>query len=345
LRDLQAVGVQVTLLHSIVCCDLLSTTNVQVRLPGRETRVRLLAEVGWPVVDRLRMGGLFALSPHGIFTAIGFLVGAWLLGRLAPRKGIAPEHVQSIVFWSIIGAIVGARLFYVLAHLSEFESPLEVLQAWKGGISLLGGIAGAVIVNAPRARRWGYRFFQVSDPTVVALTLGIGIGRIGDLIIGDHLGRPTSWPLTWAYHGGSLSAPFHCIDGICRATVQGGAVETISREGARVVDTAGRTVAIGIGVHQTALYDMLIAFLLFGVLWVVQRADSREGTPTLLFGLLYGLARLLEDSLRIDKEFFGLTGSQWTALAVATASFATLIWRALHRGAVGSETEPEGART
>ncbi len=153
-----------------------------------------LSEIGWPVLDRFRLGGLFALSPHGIFTAFGFLGGAWLLGRLAPRNGIEPEHVQSIVMWSVVGSIVGARVFYVLAHLSEFHSPFEVLEVWKGGISLLGGIAGGVIVNAPRARHWGYRFFQVSDPTVVALTLGIGIGRLGDLIIGDHLGRPTSWP-------------------------------------------------------------------------------------------------------------------------------------------------------
>ena len=94
---------------------------------------------------------------------------------------------------------------YVIAHLSEFDSPLEWLYVWKGGISLLGGITGAIVINIPRMRKYGYRFFQVMDPAAVALALGIGIGRIGDLIIGDHLGKPTSWLLAWTYQGGNLA--------------------------------------------------------------------------------------------------------------------------------------------
>ena len=61
-----------------------------------------LASVGWPVVDRV-----FGFSPHGVFIAIGFAIGAWLFGRLAPRRGISLDAVNSIVFWSLIGAIVG----------------------------------------------------------------------------------------------------------------------------------------------------------------------------------------------------------------------------------------------
>ena len=83
-----------------------------------------------------------------------------------------------------------------------------MLSIWRGGISLLGGIAGAVLINVPRFRRYGYRFFQVADPGAVALALGIAIGRIGDLIIGDHLGKPTSWLLAWKYHGGTLAPPW-----------------------------------------------------------------------------------------------------------------------------------------
>ena len=45
------------------------------------------------------------------------------------------------MFWSLIGAIVGARLFYVIGHFSEFDSVVGMLKIWEGGISLLGGIA------------------------------------------------------------------------------------------------------------------------------------------------------------------------------------------------------------
>jgi prolipoprotein diacylglyceryltransferase len=83
-------------------------------------------------------------------------------------------------------------------------------------------------------------------------------------------------------------------------------------------------------VHQTALYDLLSAAALFTVLFfVMMRKPRREGVLTLTFGLWYGVSRIVEDSLRIDKRFFGLTGSQWTALTVAAISAALLVWFAV----------------
>jgi len=292
--------------------------------------LQTVAQIGWPVVDRFRVGDSFAISPHGVFIAIGFLTGAWLLGRIAPRWGVSHDDVQGIVFWSLIGAIVGARFFYVLAHVSEFDSVVDMLKIWEGGISLLGGIAGAVIVNVPRVRRAGYRFFQVTDPVAPSLALGIAVGRLGDLIIADHLGKPTGWLLAWTYEGGTIAPPFSCREDLCQASLQGGHIETIARDGARLLDETGRVIAAGVGVHQAALYDLLSAATLFIVLFfVMMRKPRREGVLTLTFGLWYGVSRIIEDSLRIDKQFFGLTGSQWTALAVALISTALLVRFAL----------------
>lgn len=288
-----------------------------------------LASVGWPVLDRIRFGGSFAVSPHGIGIAVGFLIGSWLFTRLALRRGIPVEAANSVVFWSLIGAVVGARVAYVIAHVSEFSSPIEWFQIWKGGISLLGGIAGATIANAVNIRRQRYRlrFFQVADAVAPGLALGIAVGRTGDLIIGDHLGKPTSWLLAWTYEGGTLAPPFRCGGGACLATLHGGFEETFSRSGAVLRDAAGHVVARGIGVHQTALYDMILVAILFAFLWWFIRSPRREGVVTLTFGLVYGCLRLLEDSLRIDKRFGPFTGSQWTALAVATVAAVLLaVW-------------------
>ncbi len=292
-----------------------------------------IASVGWPVLDRFRFGESLEISPHGLGIAIGFMAGSWLFTKLAVRRGVPIDLANSVVFWSLIGAIVGARVAYVIGHVSEFESPLEWFQIWKGGISLLGGIAGATVANAVNIKRreYRFRFFQMADTIAPCLALGIAVGRIGDLIIGDHLGKPTSWLLAWTYEGGTLAPPFSCSGDSCSATLSGGFRETIDRAGATLSDAAGDVLARGIGVHQTALYDMLLAAVLFAFLWWFIRSPRREGVATLTFGLAYGCIRLLEDSLRIDKRFGPFTGSQWTALAVAIVASGLLIYWAVSR--------------
>ena len=74
---------------------------------------------------------------------------------------------------------------------------------------------------------------------------------------------------------------------------------------------------------------MLLAGILFAFLWWFIRSPRREGVVALTFALSYGCIRLLEDSLRIDKRFGPLTGSQWTALTVAIIAAGLLIFWAI----------------
>jgi len=302
----------------------------------------LLGAIGWPVLDRIHLFGDFAVSPHGIGIAVGILLGAWIWSVEGPKRGVTVEHINTMLFWVIVGAIIGARLFWVIAHWSELDGPLDAFRVWEGGISLLGGIAGAVIVNIPLMRRYGYSFFQAVDGAVMGLAFGIAFGRIGDLIIGDHLGKPTSWLLAFQYKGGEL-AGFSCAAGTCRTTLQGGKELVLSGREAVLYSPLGQVLDRGVGVHQTALYDMIFATLLFLTLYLLSRKDRRLGVLTLTFGAWYGATRVLEDSLRVDKRFFGLTGSQWTGLTVSVLCLATLLaWAiASRRRARGpSETEP-----
>jgi phosphatidylglycerol:prolipoprotein diacylglycerol transferase len=290
----------------------------------------LIASIGWPVLDRIHFGDKLALSPHGLGIALGFLLGsAWVL-KDCPRRGIREEHMSSMLFWALIGTIVGARLFYVIAHYSEFNGIGDMLAIYKGGISLLGGIAGAVGFAYPIMRRHGYRLFQVMDNAAVGLALGVFVGRIGDLIIGDHLGKPTNAPWAFAYHGGQLSG-FDCAAGKCVETLlQGSHTLTITRDGATLLGPQGQILGQGAGVHQTALYDFVSAgLLLLFLLIVMNRKPRREGVMIMTWAIWYGGARIITDFLRVDKRFFGLTGSQWTSVAVVTASVITLIVWAL----------------
>src|SRR2546421_11327619 len=154
----------------------------------------MLGSIGGRVLDRVRIGSKVAISPHGVGIAVGFLAGSWWMLREGPKRGMREEHLSSILFWALIGTIFGARFFYVLGHLSEFNSFTDMLKIYNGGISLIGGIAGAIAFAYPVMRRHRDRVLQVMDPVGVGLPFGVFIGRIGGLLIGGHLGKPTSGP-------------------------------------------------------------------------------------------------------------------------------------------------------
>jgi phosphatidylglycerol---prolipoprotein diacylglyceryl transferase len=304
----------------------------------------LLAVIGWPVLDRIRLGPL-AVSPHGLGIAVGYLAGAWWMVREGRKRGLDEEKVGSILLWALVGALVGARFFYVVGHLSEFDSIGEMFAVWRGGISLVGGMFGAIIFAYPFMRRYGYRFFQVMDSAAIGLAFGIMIGRLGDLVIGDHLGKPTDFFLGWAYGGGILPGPWRQTGSEqWTASLEGGFTETLSRDGARLFD-GQELVAQGAGIHQTALYDLIIAGALFAFLFWLNRRPRREGVLILTFAIWYGAGRIVTDFLRIDKTWlFGLTGSQWASVGVIAISLLVLLRFAM--GPLGTEevVDPETSK-
>jgi phosphatidylglycerol:prolipoprotein diacylglycerol transferase len=290
--------------------------------------VDILGVIGWPVLDRIG-----PVSPHGLGIALGYLGGSWWMLREGRKRGLNEDHVGTILLWALVGAIVGARFFYVLGHLEDFESFVDMLKIWEGGISLIGGIAGAVSFAYPLMRRYGYRFLQVMDSAAIGLAFGIMVGRIGDLVIGDHLGKPTRFAGAWAYRGGDLPGPWAGSDAAgWVAPLEGGLVQQITRDGATLCNATpdgfgcADVIAQGPGVHQTALYDFVIAIGLFFLLRWLSRQPRREGVMIVSFAIIYGTGRVITDFLRVDKTYFGLTGSQLTSIAVVAISLFTL-WR------------------
>ena len=246
----------------------------------------MLAAISYEPLVRIHLGRL-AVSPHGILTAVGFLLGARLLLADTRRRGIPDDDIYAVLTRAGIGALVGARVVYVVNHWSSYESPLEWLRVWEGGISLLGGIAGALIAAAPALRRRGLRFFPLMDLAAPWLPVGIAVGRVGDLVIADHLGEPTSLPFG-----------FRCPE-----------VVDVGR-------TVGSACPAGEVVHLTAAYDLLAASCVAAVLIVLRRRTLQVGARTLLLGILYSAGRFGFDFHRADAGRLGLTGSQWASPAV-----------------------------
>ena len=271
------------------------------------------AALAWPILERIHIVGDFAVSPHGISIALGFLAGAQLMLRRAQRRGVArrpvggiPEIVQSLVMRAAIGAILGARFFYVVTRLDQFPDPLSWFTVWEGGLSLLGGIAGAILAGVPYVLRRRLSVPLVLDSVAPGLALGIFIGRIGDLVIGEHLGDRTDFFLGW------------------RCTSNVGIGPPVPWPGPTAQGCFDAVV------HQTALYDFLAGGIVFAVLLLLERRPRFDGFFITAFVVLYGSGRVLSDFARdADKDLLGsLTGSQVTALGAIAA---VLVWFAVRR--------------
>ncbi|MDP8986824.1 MAG: prolipoprotein diacylglyceryl transferase [Actinomycetota bacterium] len=256
--------------------------------------IPVLAAIAYDPILRITLGPL-EVSPHGIMIAVGVLVGARFALPAADRRGIDAEQFYDVLTWALVGALVGARVAYVVNHLGDYaDDPLGILRVWEGGFSLLGGLAGAVAAGYPKLRSAGTPFWRFMDAAVPGLALGIAVGRIGDLVIADHLGKRTGFFLGY----------------VCPE-----------------VDTGSPCVApVGEAVHQTALYDMVGAAAVFAVLVVLSRRRRPEGLLSAVFGIGYGVVRFVEGFFRLDVTHgTGLNGSQWTALVVVAAAAAGLV--------------------
>jgi phosphatidylglycerol---prolipoprotein diacylglyceryl transferase len=289
-----------------------------------------LDPLGWKILPRIHLGPL-AISPHGVGIALGFLVGAQLMVRRARKYGGPDEaDIWNALFYGLIGAIVGARIGYVLGHVSQVTDHghhlVGVLEVWQGGISLIGGIFGGILAGIPYARRHRMGFWRTMDLIAPNLAVGIVIGRIGDLIIGDHLGKPTSLPFGW-----------HCLG------TNPGSAEPISAAIYRQALAQGHPPSLGcynLTLHETALYDFVSTIFLALFLFWLGRKARRPGFMIIVFTIWYSTGRLITDFLRVDRRYFGLTGSQ---ISVSVVGLVCLYLLARYRGAPPRYAYPPGS--
>jgi prolipoprotein diacylglyceryl transferase len=234
------------------------------------------------------------ISPHGLGTALGFFAGAYMMARRAEPRGIPRPEVYNGVTWGALGAIIGARGFYVLGHLDQFDSIGEMFAVWRGGLTMFGGFIGGLAFGLAYLRRRGFSIPLALDAAAPGFVAGVIFGRIGDLIIADHLGRPTQFFLGYRIPDAEIAPGY-----------------------------GPPTYVPGRIVHHTALYDLVGALVLLGVLYAVERRRTATGTLFATFSVWYGLQRFLIDFTRnrelIESVYFGLSGSQWAGLAFALA--------------------------
>jgi phosphatidylglycerol:prolipoprotein diacylglycerol transferase len=217
---------------------------------------------------------------HGLFTALGVIIGVAVATAFARRAGYQEDTIYNVALCLVIGGIVGARALYVIENFGDFEDdPLDIVRVNTGGISIYGALIGGTIGG------WLYAYIRKvpnlprgADIAVMGGILGMAVGRIGDVINGEHFASDTDLP--W------------------------GVVYTDPNSPSVIANVTQPQ-------HPAVAYEMIGDVVIFGVLLFIFLRVNRAGVTFFAWVFLYGLLRTLVSFLRLDDiVFLGLRTAQ-----------------------------------
>jgi len=236
---------------------------------------------------------------HGLFTAVGVMAGVALAAWFGRRAAFDEDTIYNVALALVIGGIIGARGLFVLENLDTFkDDPGDIFRVNTGGISiygaLIGGAAGAwlyaIIRHVPNIPRG-------ADIAAMAAIVGMAIGRIGDVINGEHFASSTGLP--WGVIYTNQNSP------------------SFLRFGPNADPQ-----------HPAVAYELIGDLLIFAVLFLVYRRSQRAGVTFFSWVFLYGLLRVFVSFLRSGDEIIllGLRMAQLIALATMPLGIAGVIY-------------------
>ena len=227
------------------------------------------------------------------------LLGAWLAARYGEEYNIPRDTTYSLAMRMVVVGVIGSRITWVLSHLDEIESPVDVIAIWEGGLQFSGGFVFAVIAGYPVYRHWNRltRWHSLD---------GYAYGL-------SHRARHRSHRLLRGRRALRLA---HVVPARRSATTAAACARSSS---------APSRSQPGMVFHQTALYELIYMVVLFVILSVVLYVRKPRPGPGRRDGDLHRLLRRgalrCPTSLRVnDETLLGLTGAQYLCLALLPTS-------------------------
>jgi phosphatidylglycerol---prolipoprotein diacylglyceryl transferase len=249
-----------------------------------------------PNIDPIAFSvGPLAVRWYGLMYLAGFAAG-WWLGLKRIKQGAAPvtrEQFDDLLFFSVLGVILGGRLGYVLFYKPAhyLSHPLEIFAVWQGGMSFHGGMLGVMLAMWFAARRHGIDYLRLTDFMAPLAPLGLAAGRLGNFINGELFGRVTDLPWGMVFRGAG-DAPR----------------------------------------HPSQLYEFALEGLaLFALLWWFSSKPRPRGQVSALFLIGYGVFRFLAELAREPDSYlgylaFGMTMGQWLCVPMILGGILLFTW-------------------
>ena len=269
---------------------------------------------------------------YGIIITVGIILAVLYAFMRAKQSGIKPDHMYDYSIFTIIFGIIGARTYYVLSELDSYNSFMDAIAIWKGGLAIYGGVIGGICALIVTALVKKHKPLRILDCAAPATMIGQMIGRWGNYMNQEAFGCNTDLP--W----GMRSFVYAPHDGVRME----GTVEYLSSHKSLLMQKNPDLIIDPQGyVHPTFLYESLwnlLGFILINIFYKKKKFDG-----AILFAYLgwYGLGRLFIEGLRTDSLYLGSTNirlSQLVALICIVLSVFALVWGTVRAKAAGVTT-------
>ena len=253
-------------------------------------------------IDPIALGlGPVRVHWYGVMYLLGFGI-AWWLGRRRIRAGRLPgvneEAFGDLLFYGILGVILGGRIGYVLFYAFDgfLASPLSLFKVWEGGMSFHGGLLGVVAAAWWWSRKHGLHLMDTVDFVAPLVPPGLGLGRLGNYIGGELWGRFTgsNWGVVFPASdlGPYTGLPMEQL----RQLHASGALDPFAR-------------------HPSQLYQAALeGLVMFCVLWWYSRKPRPRYAVAGLFALLYGCFRFVVEFVRVPDAQLGYLAFGWLTM-------------------------------
>ena len=227
-----------------------------------------------PVAIRIPIGSGIEIRWYGLLIVTGIILAFIYCAYRAKQEGIIFDDLLDIAIFTIIFAVVGARAYYVLTTLDQYDSFLDMIAIWNGGIAIYGAIIGGAITIFAVCRFKKISTIKMLDATAPAVMIGQIIGRWGNFCNGEAFGRVIEEE-SWLYFARMGLSSYH----------------------------TGYQMQY---VHPTFLYESLwnlAGFILINALYKKKKFD---GQIVLMYLTWYGFGRMLIEGLRTDSLYVGI---------------------------------------
>lgn len=237
----------------------------------------------------------------------GLYAGIQVGLREAARRGMDRDKLLNVALIAAVLGVAGGRLYYVVQNNPSFylHHPAEILAVWQGGMAFYGAIFGGGLALLIGARIYNMNWWTMADLGAIGLTIGQAFGRVGNVINGDIVGYPTNGKWGFVYTNPHTFAPQN------------------------------------VPVQPANLYELVIAAILFAILWTLRTRVKIQGMLAMIYVVLYSVSQFgiffLRDNIIL---FHGLKQAQLTAIVVIVLAIPVIVYL-LRNG----RTLPEAAAT